>query len=58
MYMWSPDSVSPAGPIWNSHWPGMTSALMPEILSPALMHAVMCSSTISRPNTYSAPTPQ
>ena len=36
---WSPTSSGPTGPIWNSHWPGMTSALMPEMMRPALMHA-------------------
>ena len=39
------------------HWKADGLDLTP-ILTPALRHAVMCSSTISRPNTYCAPTPQ
>ncbi len=46
------------GPIWNSHWPGMTSALVPEMARPASMHRVVCSSTMSRPAIFTAPTPQ
>ena len=30
-HSWSATSSGPSGPTWNSHWPGMTSALMPEI---------------------------
>jgi hypothetical protein len=32
---WSPISIPSQGPTWNSHWAGMTSALIPEILIPA-----------------------
>ena len=56
--MWSPTSIGPTGPIWNSHWPSMTSALVPEIFSPASMHAVVWASTMSRPAISVAPTPQ
>jgi len=34
IYKWSPSSMPTHGPIWNSHYPGMTSALVPEILIP------------------------
>jgi hypothetical protein len=52
--------VSGAGstPIWNSHWPIITSALVPSMDSPAFRHAVVCASTISRPTIFSPPTPQ
>ena len=29
-----------AGRLWNSHWPGMTSALMPEIANPGVQAGV------------------
>ena len=35
-----------SGPIWNSHWPGMTSALMPEMPRPASRQLSRCASTI------------
>ena len=54
----SPTSSAPDGPTWNSHCPGITSALSPDMFSPAFKQARMCSSTMSRPNTSSAPTPQ
>ena len=31
IHSWSETSSGPSGPTWNSHWPGMTSALMPEM---------------------------
>merc|ERR1712061_775453 len=31
----SPMSIPTVGPTWNSHWAGMTSALVPLILIPA-----------------------
>mmetsp|Transcript_7557 Transcript_7557/g.21673 ORF Transcript_7557/g.21673 Transcript_7557/m.21673 type:complete len:238 (+) Transcript_7557:55-768(+) len=35
----SPSSRGPTGPTWYSHWPGMTSALIPLTWIPALMQA-------------------
>lgn len=32
---WSPMSIPGQGPTWNSHWDGITSALMPEMVTPA-----------------------
>ena len=52
------DLGGPIGPIWNSHWPIMTSALVPEMARPASMQAVVWASTMSRPQISSAPTPQ
>jgi hypothetical protein len=46
---WSPVSSGPVGPIWNSHWPGITSALMPLMVRPAFMHA----STTEKPVKHS-----
>ncbi len=45
-------------PIWNSHWPIITSALVPSMASPALRQAAVWRSTISRPGILSPPTPQ
>jgi hypothetical protein len=45
-------------PTWNSHWPIITSALVPSMPMPASMQAAVCSSTISRPGILSPPTPQ
>lgn len=36
---WSPVSSGPVGPIWNSHCPGITSALMPLMMRPACRQA-------------------
>ena len=33
---WSPTSSGPTGPIWNSHWPSITSALVPEMCEAGL----------------------
>jgi len=33
-------SMPAQGPTWNSHWAGMTSALVPEMLMPAFKHAL------------------
>ncbi len=38
-HSWSATSSRPSGPTWNSHCPGMTSALMPEIDRPAARQA-------------------
>mmetsp|Transcript_16048 Transcript_16048/g.48210 ORF Transcript_16048/g.48210 Transcript_16048/m.48210 type:complete len:216 (+) Transcript_16048:206-853(+) len=35
MVSWSAASMPTTGPIWYSHWPGMTSALVPETVRPA-----------------------
>jgi hypothetical protein len=35
IHIWSPESMPLHGPTWYSHWAGMTSALMPEMLTPA-----------------------
>ena len=35
MISWSGESMPVHGPTWYSHWPGMTSPLMPEMLMPA-----------------------
>lgn len=38
---WSPTSKGPTGPIWNSHCPGITSALMPAVT----LHGCTCHRT-------------
>ena len=45
-------------PTWNSHWDGMTSALTPEILTPANMQALRWASTRSRAMAAPAPAEQ
>ncbi len=55
---WSPMSGGGRIPIWNSHCPIITSALVPSMPSPASMHACVWRSTISRPGILSPPTPQ
>ncbi len=58
IHSWSPIAGGGSTPIWNSHWPIITSAFVPSIARPALMHAAVCASTISRPGILSPPTPQ
>ncbi len=36
MHSWSPTCGGPIGPIWNSHWPIITSALVPEMCEAGL----------------------
>ncbi|KAK5634399.1 hypothetical protein RRF57_010112 [Xylaria bambusicola] len=40
IHKWSPISIPSQGPTWNSHWAGITSALVPEILMPAYKQAL------------------
>ena len=57
-HSWSPTSGGARTPIWNSHWPIITSAFVPSMPRPAFMQATVCCSTISRPGILSPPTPQ
>ncbi len=55
---WSDTIRGGRTPTWNSHWPIITSALVPSIPRPASMQATVCRSTMSRPGILSPPTPQ
>jgi hypothetical protein len=57
-HIWSPISTVPRMPSWNSHWPIITSALVPSMEMPARMQANVWASTISRPGIFDPPTPQ
>ena len=42
-HSWSATSSGPSGPTWNSHWPTITSALMPLMDRPAARQLSRCS---------------
>ena len=48
--------ILPLAKIWYSHWPIITSALIPSTFNPASKHKCKCSSTKSRPLVLRAPT--
>jgi hypothetical protein len=55
---WSPSSIPPRGPTWNSRWAGMMSALVLEILILAYRRAMKWATTLSLQKTLPAPTSQ